>query len=130
MFNTENNYNETKVCPVTQIVEKTITPDKVTEMYDKVKEEVENSLIRTYLVKNNLIDGIGAIFHNNASTMTKYYIIRYILNGKEFITKGFTPNETDYSHTIYKKMIEHFTNEVSIIFLKESSELLFKNSKK
>ncbi|MFK5282012.1 hypothetical protein ACI3PL_20890, partial [Lacticaseibacillus paracasei] len=49
---------ETKVCPVTQVVEKSISPDKVTEMYDKVREEVLNSILRTVVIKDNRMEGV------------------------------------------------------------------------
>jgi hypothetical protein len=38
------------------IIERTISPDKVTEMYDKIKEEVYDNMLWCYIVKWNTME--------------------------------------------------------------------------
>lgn len=74
---------ETAVTPVTRIIEQSITPDKVTEMYDKVEKEVESQNLRRVFISNNIVEGAGAIIEDPSSNRA-VYLLKYKINGKEF----------------------------------------------
>ncbi len=88
---TINNHHESKVVAVTKEIEKTISPDKVTEMYDAVREEVENNIVLKLRFETNTLKGVGVILNENLNTDEKRYVASYNLNGKDYITKGYLP---------------------------------------
>jgi len=78
------NTHNTTVTPVTRVIEKSITPDKVTDMYDKVHEEVEKTILRKIVIDDNYLKGsiITIVEPDNNSHRV---ILRFTLNGKEHI---------------------------------------------
>lgn len=81
MFDKHTYNSKTKVCPVTQVVEKSITPDRVTDMYDDVREEVEKSILRKIVSPE-----IGA----------RKISIRFTLNGKEYLKDKIVTDEASF----------------------------------
>lgn len=69
MFNSYNYKSETKVCPVTRVVEKTITPDKVVDMYNKVEREFQQSILARYDIKNTIIDAKVTVYQDANTAM-------------------------------------------------------------
>jgi hypothetical protein len=127
MFDKHISNTETKVCPVTQVVEKTITPDKVTDMYDKVKQEVENSILRTYIIDDNDLKGIVIVTQEDFNTCTKKLLCRYTLNGTEHIMKEFIRNK-NYSEInevayVIETLRKHFLSELSFQLLITAEKL-------
>ena len=55
MFDAHYYKSESKVVAVTKEIEKTITPDKVTDMYDKVRAEVETAILRNSLSRKMIL---------------------------------------------------------------------------
>jgi hypothetical protein len=53
MFDSNVYKSETKVVAVTKEIEKTISPDKVTEMYDAVREQAERRPIRRMAISRS-----------------------------------------------------------------------------
>lgn len=85
MFDTIiNKKHETVVTPVTRIIEKSISPDKVTEMYDKVKEELESRLMRSFVIHSSRCDFAVSIFEEPLRT-DKRMVVRFEINGEETI---------------------------------------------
>lgn len=80
MFDRTTHNHESKVVAVTQVVEKTISPDKVVDMYDKTAREV----LRSVRVNNNILDGIVTQSQHSADTYMKTIRTRFVLNGKEY----------------------------------------------
>lgn len=116
MFNKTTNVNhETRVVAITKVIEKTISPDKVTEMYDAVKEEVENNLIKSYRVTSNQLSGIVCVFRENHDLAEYKYVTHYTLNGKDYITKGFMPSFQSKASPgiLFEKLFDSFKEEVA-----------------
>lgn len=82
MFDTHNFNSESRVVAVTKEIEKTITPDKVTEMYDKVKDEVVKSIIRSYKIESNHFRGSVTQFED-VNRAGSNLIINFLINGDE-----------------------------------------------
>lgn len=74
--------NETRVTPVTRVIEKSISPDKVVEMYDKTEEEVRKHLIRKIVIQDNSFNGNITLWKNPAN-MVQEIVVHFTLNGKE-----------------------------------------------
>jgi hypothetical protein len=114
MFNTTIHKHESKVVAITKEIEKTISPDKVTEMYDAVKEEVENSIVKAFRVESNQMTGVAVIFNERYTDMTKRFVARYTLNGKEYIVKDYITDHIDTRESeVYEKMYEHYKTQVA-----------------
>ncbi len=86
MFDSTTYKSETRVTPITQIIEKSITPDKVTEMYDKVKTEVENTIIRSFIISDSLFDASVVVFYDPQTAQYKLKA-RLTLNGEEVLVE-------------------------------------------
>ena len=54
--------HESKVVAVTKETEKTISPDKVTEMYDAVREQALKDIVASLRVEENILNGIVVQF--------------------------------------------------------------------
>lgn len=87
MLDTITYKSESKVVAVTKEIEKTISPDKVTEMYDAIREEVENSVVRAISIQDNVFKGVLVEFSANPMRNTKVLRGRFTLNGEEFLLK-------------------------------------------
>ena len=121
MFNTTIHQHESKVVAVTKEIEKTISPDKVTEMYGAVKEEVLNTIIRSYVISSNVLSGVIMINDTNYSTAEKEYCLRFSLNGDEHIHKGKLPVEMIDNHSaIYDKVFDIYKSAVADSLMRET----------
>lgn len=87
MLNTNIYHNESTVVAVTKEIEKTISPDKVTEMYDKVKLEVQDDFVRKLFVKTDILNGVICEFSDRHDTAQRLYLTRFVLNDKEYIIR-------------------------------------------
>jgi hypothetical protein len=114
MFNPTIYNNESKVVAVTKEIEKTITPDKVTEMYDAVRNEVENSIIRSIVVADNSLHGSAMEIVNQFHTMSHLLLLRFTLNGKEYIAKETTKKEDEMDdNKLYEHLREFYMRTVA-----------------
>ena len=113
MLDTRITKSETKVCPVTQVVKQTITPDKVTDMYKEVREEVEKTFIRSLRVENNILKGVIVEYRVPNDDFTRRIMTRFVLNGKEHIDRSFIiPGELDTKSQLLEKLNEHYAKIV------------------
>ena len=113
MINTQIYKSTTEVCPVTRVVEKTINPDKVTEMYDKVKDEVENNFVRKFIIQENNLHGIVAEHLENQLTRNKTIIIRFVLNGEEHIIKKIQDDKYIFDkNKAIRLLVESISSEI------------------
>jgi len=124
MFNkttTTTNFNS-KVVAVTKEIEKTITPDKVTEIYDKVRDEVEKTIVQKIVVSNNIFSGVAVEIIDEASTMSHYVLTNFILNGVKCFDKHLLGDNyiTATKDTIIEKLFEHYKQVVAKELIKES----------
>lgn len=128
MFNKEEkHYHEHTIAAVTRVVEKTISPDKMTEIYSEVKKEVEKSIIGVYKIKGVNIEAIGAIMKYDANTIQKKYLIRYNLNGEERYVEGIFPENIsaiNYNQELYTALIEDLKSNVGARLLTELVKII------
>jgi hypothetical protein len=122
MWNTINN-TETKVLNVDKetIIEKTISPDKVVDMYNDVLEKAEKTISRRILIKENNINVSVVEFQPLSDTNGYSYIIRFNLNGKEYIFKKIVDSferQTLSEGEILALILEYYTQEVTKILQK------------
>lgn len=110
---------ETKVTPVTRVIEKSITPDKVTDMYLDVKKEFESSISQTLRVSDNYFSGI-AIESVNYGFRT--IVTNFTINGKKY-TASFPCELLEDMYRspgeMYEKLKAHFCSEVGKLLAKE-----------
>lgn len=91
MFNSYNVTHKHQVAEVTRVVEKTVSPDKITEMYDRVKEEVLATLIKSVVIKNTLFDCAVQIYRN-AQENTFQLQAKITLNGIDIFVEKTLPD--------------------------------------
>lgn len=127
MFNTNYYKSETKVCPVTQVVEKTISPDKVTEMYDKVYAEVQNNYVKNFDVKSDYLNGTVVEFSDEYNTLQRKVMTRFNLNGQEYTflitiqsAKELKPEQ------LYEIFVNHYRDELMKKLFNPLSQIMFK----
>ncbi len=128
MLNSYNFKSETKVCPVTRVIEKTITPNKVTEMYDTVREEVINSILRTVVIKDNRMEGVLIEYQDTFADMQRKWRGRFTINNKEYIVREEIPLEQFgmSKEKIADKLYNAYKNAIADKLLKESINLIIK----
>ena len=125
MFNSYNIKHESKVVAITKEIEKTISPDKVTEMYDAVREQAENNILRTIIVKDNQMNGIIVEYSTDISTNQKKVMYRFTLNGKETIAKETLDREINpTSQKLVENMFRIYKDKIAYQILSESIKVL------
>jgi hypothetical protein len=116
---------ESKVVAVTQVVEKTITPDKVTEMYDKVRAQAEKDVISSLRVESNTLNGVVIQIADEYSTATSRLHTRFVLNKKEYTdVKVLDKREPLTAGEMYEKLADHYHEMVSRIVFRDGAEKL------
>lgn len=121
MFDRNIYKSESKVVAVTKEIEKTISPDKVSEMYDVVREEVEKNIVRSIHIQSNLMEGAALEINRKYDTRTTDYIIRFVLNGEEEIYRGsFTDSEMLMESRLYNKIESVYKDSVTHLLMKHT----------
>jgi hypothetical protein len=112
--------SESKVVAVTKEIEKTITPDKVTEMYDKVRAQTEHDVIASLRVDSNLLNGVAVQIIDEFSTATSRLHTRFIINGKEYedtiileVEGALTPEQ------MYERLTQHYLGQLTKILFRD-----------
>ena len=127
MFNKEEkHYHNNTIAAITRVVEKSVSPDKITEIYADVRKEVERSIVCAYQIRNTKVDGVGIIMTVIAENYQKKYLIRYTFNGVDSFIEGFLPenlNARAYGVELYNKLLEDLKEKVGLEFLKEMIKL-------
>lgn len=133
MFNTTvNEGDSTIIQEVTKEVHLSITPDKVAEMYDKIREQVKNDILGVYEVKSNILDGIIILTKDSYSDRRKVIIIKFTLNGRNYTYEDYI---TDYDTCefnsswgmktkLFDILFEHYKEEVAKMLVLESVEVI------
>lgn len=128
MFDSTINKHESQVVAVTRVVEKTITPDKVTEMYDKVKAEVERSIIASIKVEDNNLRGVVIQVINEHRNDTSAIITGFVLNGKEHVDRSLVQtNEPVSVEVMLKRLKDHYINVLTVEIIKVSMNTVLKD---
>lgn len=124
MFDKEynNSHHTTVVEAVTQVVEKTISPDKVTDMYADVREEVKSHILRTILSDDNRLYGAAVEIQNDFMRGAKEVYTIFTLNGKEYtnthiLTDGVEITKSD--DDIFMMLFQDYVNIISKQLMKE-----------
>lgn len=121
MFNTTNYNHESKVVAITKEIEKTISPDKVSEMYDAVKEEVTANILRAYAFESNNMHAAAIIIEPRYDTRTKEYALRFTLNGTEHIDRGILPEDVTYSESrMFEKVFDVYKKAVAKSLMRDT----------
>lgn len=87
MFDKKFDVTNTNVQAVTRVVEKTISPDKITDMYKDVREEVIGSILRTIVADNNKMNGVVVEIQQNLANDQRVIYTFFTLNGQEYTHK-------------------------------------------
>lgn len=125
MFNKTIHKHESKVVAVTKEIEKTITPDKVTEMYDAVREEVEKSVVRSILVSDNSLHGAVVEIHPKYEDATSVILLRLTLNGKEHMEREAIPRDQAMSESdLFEKLRDFYIRVVSTEVIKQTIDVI------
>jgi len=129
MFDTINHKTETTVTPVTRVVEKTITPDKVSDMYKEVRAEVEKNIVQMVKIESNLLNGVAIELRNSHDTYARKIYTRFILNGKDHVNTDFEDRPEIYTQEqLFNKLADHYAQVVRNELLKEAATALFKKT--
>jgi len=74
--------HETVVTPITQIIEKSVSPDKVADLYLEAKKEVRSEYIESERV-DNIVNANYSMFRHASGD----FVIRYVvmINGHEVV---------------------------------------------
>jgi len=124
-------YNSTsKVCPVTQVIEKTITPDKVTDIYKEVREEVINSILRTVVIKDNRMEGVLIEYQDSYGDFQRKWRGRFTINNKEYLTREEIPLEKfeQSKEEVADQLYNAYKNAIADKLLKESIHLILRKT--
>ncbi len=129
MFDTTKLNFESKVVEVTKEIEKTISPDKVTEMYDKVKEEVEKSIVKSIWIKDNKMEGVTIEFIDNFMNGQRRVRGRFLLNGKEYLLDEEIPEKATLisESELADKLFEYYKTVVAGTLVKQSVPAIFRS---
>lgn len=118
MFNSITYKNESKVVAVTKEIEKTITPDKVTEMYDKCKAQAEKDLIRAVRVEGNFLNGTVFEYRSHYAKGTLLFHYHFVLNGRDFDFKDERSDREFLTDAqLYEKLREFFISTITNDFI-------------
>ena len=110
----------TVVTPITQVTKEGITPDKVTEMYDKVTKEVERNFVNGFHVKNNRLDGIVISIRHHIDSAGRKIYTKFILNGEEHLDMTLEGLEFELTkENAFDKISNHYSNVISNKILRE-----------
>jgi hypothetical protein len=124
MFDRHYYKSESKVVAVTKEIEKTISPDKVTEMYDKVRAQAEHDVVASLRVDSNLLNGVVVQVADEYSTATSRVYTRFTLNGKEHEDMNVLAKwEVLSNNRMYEILSEHYARVVKNVLLKNFVEV-------
>lgn len=59
----------------------------ITEMYDKVRKEVEETFVRAFPIKTDIINGVVVEFCEDYANRQRKTYTRFEINGREYIAK-------------------------------------------
>lgn len=125
MFNTTIHKHKSEVVAVTKEIEKTISPDKVTEMYDKIHEEVEKTILRKLVIESNFLNGVTMETQDRYDDRTRHIHLRFTLNGKEFLERRtLQRDELLTDHQLYEKVCGFFVEILTEILMKQTAATL------
>lgn len=111
---------------VTKEIEKTISPDKVTEMYDKVHEEIEEHIIRSYVIESGYINAAVMMVEPRYDTRTKSFVLRFELNGIEHIHRD-SIDEFVGEDQIFEKVRGFYKDAVTEALMKDTVPMILKD---
>lgn len=92
MFDKIINEHTSKVVAITKEIEKQISPDKVVEMYDSVKEEVISNIVKKIAINNSVFKG-SIIAFKDSLTHESIVKVKIKLNSIEFVFSKRISNE-------------------------------------
>lgn len=116
MFDTHNTKYQSSMMAVTKETEKTISPDKVVEMYDKIEEIVLDTLVR-YEIKSNVLNAQVSTYTSHS--LDEKVLVKFDINGTKYrFTRTVTPEMKPFT-------TDKFLSMVMGMYVEEVSKLLF-----
>ena len=112
MLNAYYHKTETKVVPVTRVIEKTITPDKVTDIYKEVRGEVEKKILNTFIFNDNKVNGVVVEMEPDYAANNQKILIRFSINGIDTQEQYTRPRADLLMADAYKILVEAFAEKV------------------
>lgn len=117
--------HETKVVAVTKEIEKTITPDKVTDMYDSVRDEVEKSVVRSIVIGDNSLNGSAVEIEPRYDGDCHVVLLRFTLNGKEHFSKEILEREVEMSDgKLYERLRDFYIRTVTNEVMRQTVDII------
>lgn len=133
MFDKTVYKTETTVTPVTRVIEKSITPDKVTDMYDKVQKEVLENIVRKGVIKTDNLNDISFLVFEEVHSGNKVLKVSFKINGKDYGFKRVIDLFECSNHQIIDHVFEVYKEEVARLLFKDAlpkmAEIAFKNKR-
>ena len=109
MFDTTVHKTETRVTPVTRIIEQSISPDKVTEVYELVRQEVIGQMIEAYTITSNTLNAVIIEAYEDMNDKIIVYNYGFELNGEKYHGKiKHEPRFSESSHALVNEVFEKF----------------------
>lgn len=93
MFDKHVYQHESKVVAVTKEIEKTISPDKVVEMYNDIREELSRNILKKLVLRGNEFNGSCVAF-SEPDRLSVLIRGHFDLNGKPY-TFSFRQDENE-----------------------------------
>lgn len=117
-------YNfESKVVAVTKEIEKSVSPDKVAEIYKDSKETAENQVVKAIYVDGNSFHGVVVEMARNHSDRTKRIYTKFILNSEEHIQ--YTDVTDDMTNEqMVDKLFDDYKAKIATKLVKEGLKIV------
>lgn len=130
MLNTTIHKTETN--PVTRVIEKTITPDKVTDLYSEIRKEIIENVLLSMELKNSLLHVLVKIL-DDPTRVDNLCIYEVNINGEKFIKEFHIEREllieknyNDISNLVMESVKDVLANNVGKVLMQNLYELTHK----
>ena len=90
---------------VTKEIEKSITPDKVVDMYDKTLKEAESKILQSFVFDSNYLNGVVVEVQPDYLNARKSALLRFELNGRKHEDKIDIGKETTLTRTLAYELL-------------------------
>lgn len=121
--------HESEVVAVTQVVEKSVTPDKVAEIYKDSMAEAKSRIVSSITLDNSYLSAVVVTFQESLMDRVFHIHTRFYLNGVEKNRTVKIPRDSLSIHgekeSMVKAIHDHYTQEVSKILIEEAGKIIF-----
>lgn len=125
MLDTHKYNFESKVVAVTKEIEKSVSPDKVAEIYKDLKETAENQVVRAIYVDGNSFHGVVVEMARNNLDRTKRIYTKFIINSEEHIQHTDVTDDMTNEQMV-DKLFDDYKSKIATKLVKESLKIVIK----